>query len=98
MGLSSDQIVFRKLDAEKLPFEGESFDVVMTGMTLGLLSNQPKAISEMVRVTRSGGLVSVGAHGPEHYWEAIDACFRVVMKRYVFARRLEFWPRRDLEV
>jgi ubiquinone/menaquinone biosynthesis C-methylase UbiE len=98
MGFNGDQIAFRRLDAETLPFEDESFDVVMTGMTLGLLPNQQKAISEMARVARPGGLVAVGAHGPEHYWEAIDACFRAVTKRYVFGYRLEFWPRRDVEV
>jgi len=53
-------------------------------MTLGLLPNQEKAVAEMARVTRPNGLVSVGAHGPEHYWEAIDACFRAITKRYVF--------------
>jgi ubiquinone/menaquinone biosynthesis C-methylase UbiE len=98
MGFSDDQIAFRQLDAEALPFENESFDVVMTGMTLGLLPNQPKAISEMARVARPDGLVSVGTHGPEHYWEAIDACFRAVTKRYVFGYRLEFWPRQDIEI
>jgi ubiquinone/menaquinone biosynthesis C-methylase UbiE len=57
---------FRQLEAESLPFE-DAMDVVMTGMALGLLPNQDKAITGMVRVLRPGGLLSVGAHGLEHY-------------------------------
>jgi ubiquinone/menaquinone biosynthesis C-methylase UbiE len=97
-GYSKDRIDFRLLDAESLPFDDNSFDVVITGMTLGLLPNQPRAIAEMTRVVRHGGCVSVGAHGPEHYWEAIDAYFRAITKRYVIGYRLEWWPRKETEV
>jgi ubiquinone/menaquinone biosynthesis C-methylase UbiE len=97
-GYGADRIDFRQLDAESLPFEDASFDFVMTGMTLGLLPNTEKAVTEMVRVLRPSGLLSVGAHGPEHYWEACDASFRVINKRYVLGYRLEFWPRREEEV
>ncbi len=97
-GYSKDRIDFRLLDAESLPFDDNSFDVVITGMTLGLLPNQPRAISEMTRVTKHGGCVSVGAHGPEHYWEAIDAYFRAITKRYVVGYRLEWWPRKETAV
>jgi ubiquinone/menaquinone biosynthesis C-methylase UbiE len=94
----ADRIDFRQLDAESLPFEDASFDVVMTGMTMGLLPDPGKAMTEMVRVLRPGGLLSVGAHGPEHYWEACDASFRVISKRYVLGYRLEFWPMKEEEV
>ena len=97
-GYSVDRMDFRQLDAESLPFEDASFDVVMTGMALGLFPDQDKAVKEMVRVLRPGGLLSVGAHGPEHYWEACDASFRAVNKRYVLGYRLEFWPLKEEEV
>ena len=97
-GYSKDRIDFRLLDAESLPFDDNSFDVVITGMTLGLLPNQARAVAEMARVVRHGGCVSVGAHGPEHYWEAIDAYFRAITKRYVIGYRLEWWPRKETEV
>jgi len=97
-GLSADRIDFRQLDAEILPFEDASFDFVMTGMTLGLLPDPEKAVKEMVRVLRPGGLLSVGAHGPEHYWEACDASFRAINKWYVLGYRLEFWPRKEKTV
>jgi hypothetical protein len=33
--------------------------------------------------------------GPEHYWEAIDASFRCIKKRYILGYRLEWWPRKE---
>ena len=87
-----DRIDFRKLDAESLPFEDGSFDVVLSSMSFGLFPDQKKAVTEMIRVLRVGGCLGLGAHGPEHYWEAIDASFRVITKRYVVGYRLEFWP------
>jgi ubiquinone/menaquinone biosynthesis C-methylase UbiE len=97
-GYGADRMEFRQLDAESLPFTDASFDIVITGMTLGLLPNPGKAVTEMVRVLRPGGLLSVGAHGPEHYWEACDASFRIINKRYVLGYRLEFWPRKEEDV
>jgi ubiquinone/menaquinone biosynthesis C-methylase UbiE len=97
-GYAPDRVTFRELDAESLPFPPESFDVALTGMTLGLLPRQHSAVSELARVTRGGGLVCVGAHGPEHYWEAIDASLRAIAKPRVFGYRLEFWPRTDTKV
>ena len=97
-GYGVDRIDFRQLDAESLPFEDASFDAVMTGMTLGLLPDQDKAIREMVRVLRPGGFLSAEAHGPEHYWEACDASFKSINKRYVLGYRLEFWPLKEEEV
>jgi ubiquinone/menaquinone biosynthesis C-methylase UbiE len=97
-GYGPDRVTFRELDAESLPFPPESFDIALTGMTLGLLPRQQVAVSELARVTRRGGLVCVGAHGPEHYWEAIDASLRSIDKRRVLGYRLEFWPRTDAEL
>jgi ubiquinone/menaquinone biosynthesis C-methylase UbiE len=95
LGLGADEISFRELDAQALPFPDRSFDAVITGMALGLIPDQKRAVSEMVRVCRPGGLVCVGAHGPEHYWEAVDGCFRAVPKRYVLGYRMEYWPQSE---
>ncbi len=98
MGLGKSQIDFVQLDAESLPFEANQFDATITGMTLGLVPDQSKAISEMARVTKPGGIISVGAHGPEHYWESIDSYFKSITKRYVLGYRLEFWPKKEKQV
>ncbi len=92
LGYDSSRIQFYQLDAESLPFDDNSFDIVLTGMTVGILPGQKKAVNEMYRVLRPGGLVSFGAHGPEHYWEAADATLRAINKKYVLGYRLEFWP------
>jgi ubiquinone/menaquinone biosynthesis C-methylase UbiE len=92
LGYDTDRIDFRQLDADSLPFEDGSFDVVLSSMSFGLFPDQRKAVAEMVRVLRPGGYLALGAHGPEHYWEAIDASFRAITKRYVLGYRLEFWP------
>ena len=87
-----------QLDAEGLPFENASFDSVISGMTFGTLPNQEIVVREMIRVTKPGGLICVGAHGPEHYWEAIDATLRCINKRYVLGYRFEWWPRSEIYV
>ena len=86
---------FCQLDAEGLPYKDGSFDAVLSGMTFGTLPGQKLAIAEMVRVAKPGGLVCIGAHGPEHYWEAIDATLRCINKRYVLGYRFEWWPRTE---
>ncbi len=86
---------FCQLDAESLPFADGAFDAAVSGMTFGLLPDQLAAARAMVRVVKPGGLVSIGAHGPEHYWEAIDGCFRCIGKRRVLGYRIEFWPRAE---
>ena len=93
--LAVNNLRFSQLDAESLPFKDNTFDAVISGMTFGILPNQAKALVEMIRVVKPGGLVCIGAHGPEHYWEAIDACFRNVNKRYILGYRLEWWPRSE---
>lgn len=91
----SNEYTFCQLDAEGLPYANNSFDAVISGMTFGTLPDQVSALNEMIRVVKPGGMVSVGAHGPEHYWEAIDASFRSIKKRYILGYRLEWWPRNE---
>lgn len=86
---------FCQLDAEGLPYKDGSFDAAISGMTFGTLPNQKLAFEELVRVVKPGGLVCIGAHGPEHYWEAIDATFRCITKRYILGYRLEWWQRTE---
>src|SRR4030042_4078221 len=74
--LGEDRIGFCVLDAEELPYPEHRFDTVITGMATGLYPDLPKAIREMARVAKPGGTVSIGAHGPEHYWEPMDAFVR----------------------
>ncbi|MGE5123900.1 MAG: class I SAM-dependent methyltransferase [Acidobacteriaceae bacterium] len=92
-GLDQSGYTYTQLDAERLPYRDGTFDAVLSGMTFGLLPDQEQAVAEMTRVAKRGGLVCVGAHGPMHYWQAIDASFRCITKRYILGYRLEWWPR-----
>jgi SAM-dependent methyltransferase len=43
-----------------LPFRENEFDVVICGWTLSYSAEPRKAIDEMIRVTRSGGVLAIG--------------------------------------
>ena len=97
-GFNQDRINFYQLDAESLPFDDNCFDAVITGMSFGLFPDQVKAAREMYRVLKPGGMISLGAHGPEHYWEAIDTTIRALNKKHVIGYRFEFWPRTEKNI
>jgi ubiquinone/menaquinone biosynthesis C-methylase UbiE len=95
-----DVIRLVQADAESLPFKDKTFDIVYSSMMLGFLPDPKRVIEELHRVVRRRGYIAIAAHGPNHYWEAVDAAFRVATKRYMLAKRLEYWPfrERDLEI
>ncbi len=97
-GFEANQIETRQLDGESLPFEDNSFDTAISSMVLGLVPDQEKMLTEMARVTQHGGTVALATHGYDHYYEAVDAYFRAISKRYVLGYRLEFWPRKEEEI
>ena len=47
-------------DLHDIPFEDNQFDVLIAGWVLGYSNNLEKAVSEIARVTRNGGVVAVG--------------------------------------
>ena len=49
---------FRIADAQQLPFPDASFDVVASALVMNFVPDRTRAISEMRRVTRPGGLVA----------------------------------------
>jgi ubiquinone/menaquinone biosynthesis C-methylase UbiE len=97
-GFGVGRAEFNRLDAESLPFADKSFDLVVSGMVLGFLPDQPKAVAEMARVVRSGGWVALTTQGPAHYWEPSDAAIRAARKRYLLGYRFEMWFRSPDEV
>ncbi len=59
---------FSWYDGEKLPFDDETFDVAVAICVLHHVpsSKRFKVLSEMARVTRSGGIVAVFEHNPSN--------------------------------
>jgi ubiquinone/menaquinone biosynthesis C-methylase UbiE len=97
-GYTPDRLVTRQVDAESLPYEERSFDVVISGMLLGLVPHQQKVINEMTRVLRPGGMIAFSTHAPDCWWETSDATFKAVPKRYVLGYRVEYWPRNEVHI
>ncbi len=68
-------IRFQEADAEALPFEDESFDVVLSSFGVMFAPNHAKAASEMLRVCRSKGRIGLANWTPEGF---IGQLFAVV--------------------
>lgn len=49
---------FRVADARALPFPDAAFDVVASALVINFVPDRPRALSEMRRVTRAGGIVA----------------------------------------
>jgi ubiquinone/menaquinone biosynthesis C-methylase UbiE len=49
---------FQLGDAQTLPFPDSSFDVVVSALVINFIANRPRALSEMRRVARIGGVVA----------------------------------------
>ncbi len=56
VGLSKTE--FRLADAQELPFADKAFDVVASALVMNFVADQARAMSEMRRVTRPGGLIA----------------------------------------
>jgi SAM-dependent methyltransferase len=54
-------------DAERLPFEDETFDYVLSTFGVMFAPDQPRAASELVRVCRRGGKIGLANWTPEGF-------------------------------
>lgn len=97
-GYTDDLISFHEGDAERLPFNDATYDVVFLNMVLGMVPNQQATITELTRILRPGGTIALSAHGLAHYMEGIEACVKSMNMRYFFGHRFEFWPRDEKEI
>ena len=69
------EATFQEGDAEALPFEDGSFDVVTSVFGAMFAPDQERTASEFARVTRSGGRIGLVAHTPEGF---IGNLFKVI--------------------
>jgi SAM-dependent methyltransferase len=54
----SSNCEFRVGNVEKLPFENESFEVIVSGLALNFFPNLERALSELKRVSKSNGVIA----------------------------------------
>ena len=69
--------MFREADAEALPFEDASFDVVLSTFGVMFTPNQSRAANEMIRVCRPGGKIGLANWTPESF---IGQLFKTIGK------------------
>ncbi|MGH6727350.1 MAG: class I SAM-dependent methyltransferase [Pseudolabrys sp.] len=50
--------IFQFADAQALPFPDATFDVVAAALVINFITDRPRALSEMRRVARAGGVVA----------------------------------------
>ena len=60
-------IAFRQADAEALPYDDGSFDVVTSSFGVMFTPNQEQAAAELVRVARAGGKIGLANWTPESF-------------------------------
>jgi SAM-dependent methyltransferase len=62
-----DNIVFCALDAQRIPFADNQFDCVFMVAAFHHLPDMNQALSEVARITKSGGCVAFGIE-PNRWW------------------------------
>jgi len=70
-------IEWREGNAENLPFEDESFDIVLSTFGHMFAPNQERTAKEMIRVLKKGGRIGFATWSPEL---AIGRVFSIVLK------------------
>ncbi|WKZ46632.1 MAG: methyltransferase domain-containing protein [Anaerolineales bacterium] len=63
---------FKEIDAQEIPFAGETFDAVIANHMLYHVPDRPKAIGEIKRVLKSGGYLFATTVGDNHLKEISD--------------------------
>jgi len=57
--VGDDRVRFEVGDAEVLTNDSESFDAVVSGLVLNFIPHPERALAEMARVTKTGGVIAV---------------------------------------
>ena len=70
-------MTFQEADAEALPFENESFDVVLSSFGVMFVADHARAAAELIRVCRPGGKIGLANWTPRGF---IGKLFGVVGK------------------
>jgi ubiquinone/menaquinone biosynthesis C-methylase UbiE len=70
-------VTFQQADAENLPFEDASFDVVLSTFGVMFTPNQQQAAAEMLRVCRPGGRIGMANWTPDGF---IGRLFKLIGK------------------
>jgi SAM-dependent methyltransferase len=77
--ISDPRVSFQVGDAQEIPFEDDAFDASLALLVLQEIPDAKKAVSEMRRVTRSGGCIAAcqwdfvsGMPSLSYFWETVS--------------------------
>ncbi len=70
-------MTFQEADAEQLPFDDSSFDVVLSVFGVMFTPNQEQAAHELLRVCRPGGTIGLASWSPDGW---IGEMFRITSR------------------
>lgn len=75
--VADPRVTFAVGDAQNLPVDAASFDAVVAGLVVNFVPQPPRAIAEMTRATRAGGVVAAYVWDyagkmelMRHFWDA----------------------------
>jgi SAM-dependent methyltransferase len=90
-GVLGDRAEYAVVDAQKLPFADDSFDVVLAQHMLYHVPDRPCAFAEIRRVLVSGGRFHASTNGPGHLAE-LGALYDAPLWEHIEAFGLETGP------
>ena len=65
----SREFSFREIDAQSIPFDDETFDIVIANHMLYHVPDRPKALAEIRRVLKDDGVLIAATNGKNHLLE-----------------------------
>ncbi len=81
--VTDQRVTFRLGEASTLPFPPANFDVAVAGLVLNFLPDRPRALAELCRVVRPGGLVA------GYVWDYAE---KMQLMRYFWDAAVELDP------
>ena len=60
---------YREIDAQEIPFDNASFDIVIANHMLYHVPDRPKALAQIKRVLKDGGVLIAATNGDNHLLE-----------------------------
>jgi ubiquinone/menaquinone biosynthesis C-methylase UbiE len=88
-------IVFEEADAEALPYEPASFDVVLSTFGVMFTPNQQRAARELLRVCRPGGKIGLANWTPESFIGKLFATMGKYIPPAPGLKSPALWGRKD---
>lgn len=92
---------YPEVDMQRLPYENESFDCVISDQVIEHLENPEQALSETYRVLKKGGVavhttcfINYVHYGPKDYWRFSSEGLRYLCRNFATIHQCAGWGNR----